>query len=217
MSHQYALYLVHFGYLVQLFALLARDVLWLRSMLVFAQSVLAAYAYLRGPEFLPYVFWNALFVSINVYWVVRLLRERRAVRLPEELRPLHEKHFAALAPAEFLRIWGEGERRAGADVQLVREGTRPDALYFLLSGTVAVRRNGHALTHLTAGNFVAEMSLLTGEKTTADVVAVGPIEYVAWPAEKLARLRQRNPMLWSKVQSVLGHDLVEKIKAQAAR
>ena len=27
-----------------------------------------------------------------------------------------------------------------------------------------------------------------------------------------AGLRQRSPILWSKVQSVLGHDLVEKIR-----
>lgn len=217
MSPEYALYLVHFGYLLQLFALLARDVLWLRGILVAAQSVLATYAYLRGPEFLPYVFWNALFVLINVYWVGRLLRERAAVQLPDELKPLYERHFAALAPPEFLRLWREGERKSAADVQLVREGTRPDALYFLLSGVVSVRRAGRALTELGAGTFIAEMSLLTGERTTADVFARGPVEYMAWPADRLARLRQRNPMLWTKVQSVLGHDLVEKIKAQAAR
>jgi hypothetical protein len=207
--------LVHFGYLLQLFALLARDVLWLRGILVAAQSVLAFYAYLRGPEYLPYVFWNALFVVINLYWVVRLLRERAAVKLPEELRGLYEQHFAALSPPEFLRLWREGERRTASDAQLVREGTRPDALYFLLDGVASVRRGGHPLAELKAGNFIAEMSLLTGEKTTADVVAVGPIEYMAWPADRLARLQQRNPMLWSKVQSVLGHDLVEKIKRAA--
>ena len=207
--------LVHFGYLLQLFALLARDVLWLRGILVAAQTVLATYAWLRGPEFLPYVFWNALFVVINLYWVVRLLRERAAVKLPEQLRALYEQHFAALAPPEFLRLWRDGERRTVTDVQLVREGTRPDALYFLLEGVASVRRSGHQLAELKAGNFIAEMSLLTGEKTTADVVAVGPIEYMAWPADRLARLRQRNPVLWSKVQSVLGHDLVEKIKRAA--
>ena len=211
------LFLVHFGYLLQLFALLARDVLWLRGILVAAQSVLATYAYLRGPEFLPYVFWNALFVMINLYWVARLLRERAAVKLPDELKSLHEQHFAALAPPEFLRLWRDGERKAVTDAQLVREGTRPEALLFLLSGKAAVRRHGRALAELGPGNFVAEMSLLTGERTTADVVAQGPVEYMSWPAAKLARLRQRNPMLWSKVQSVLGHDLVEKIKAQAAR
>ena len=209
----YAQYLVHLGYTLQLFALLARDVLWLRGILVAAQTVLAGYAYARG--LWPYVFWNALFVVVNSYWVVRLLRERAAVELPEELKPLHEKHFAALAPPEFLRLWRDGERSAATDAQLIREGTRPDALYFLLSGKVSVRRQGRQLAELASGNFVAEMSLLTGEKTTADVVALGPIEYMAWPTDKLTRLRQRSPMLWSKIQSVLGHDLVEKIRRSA--
>lgn len=206
------LYLVHFGYLLQLFALLARDVLWLRGILVAAQSVLAVYAYMRGPEFLPYVYWNVLFVLINLYWVARLLRERAAVKLPEELRPTYEKHFAALAPPEFLRLWRDAQRLSATDTQLVREGTMPEALYFLLSGEVAVRRGGRELARLASGDFVAEMSLLTGERTTADAFAVGAVEYLAWPAATLARLRVRNPMLWSKVQSVLGHDLVEKIR-----
>jgi len=206
-------YLVHFGYVLQLFALLARDVLWLRGILVAAQSVLAFYAWLQG--FWPYVFWNLLFVAINLWWVVRLLRERAAVRLPEELRELYEKHFAALAPPEFLRLWREGKRVTVQDRQMVREGTRPDALYFLLSGQVAVRHQSREFTRLGPGDFVAEMSLLTGERTTADVVALGEVEYMAWPTAALERLRGRNPMLWSKVQSVLGHDLVEKIRRAA--
>ena len=212
LSHEFALYLVHFGYLLQLFALLARDVLWLRGILVVAQSVLAAYAYLRGPEFMPYVWWNVLFVLINLYWVARLLRERASVELPAELVPIHEKHFAAMAPPEFLRLWREGRKGRLTDAQLVLEGTKPDALYFLLSGEVAVTTGGRELARLAAGSFVAEMSLLTGERTTADAYARGTVEYLAWPAATLAKLRTRNPMLWSKVQSVLGHDLVEKIR-----
>jgi CRP-like cAMP-binding protein len=212
---EYALYLVHFGYLLQLFALLARDVLWLRGILVMAQSVLAGYAYLRGPEFMPYVWWNVLFVLINLYWVARLLRERAAVQLPDELRDLHQRHFAALTPPEFLRLWREGHRGSITDAQLVREDTVPDALYFLLEGAVAVSTRGRELARLGPGNFVAEMSLLTGERTTADASAVGTVHYMAWSAPILARLRTRNPMLWSKIQSVLGHDLVEKIRRAA--
>jgi CRP-like cAMP-binding protein len=212
LPHGFALYLVHFGYLLQLFALLARDVLWLRGILVAAQSVLAAYAYLRGPEFMPYVWWNVLFVLINLFWVVRLLRERAAVELPAELVPTYEKHFAALAPQEFLRLWRAGRRSPQRDAQIVRADTRPEALYFLLTGEASVRRRGRELARLGAGSFIAEMSLLTGEMTTADVHAAGDVEVLAWPAADLARLRQRNPMLWGKVQSVLGHDLVEKIR-----
>ena len=209
-------YLVHFGYTLQLFALLARDVLWLRGILVAAQSVLAAYAYLRGPQYLPYVFWNGLFVLINCYWVARLLRERAAVELPEDLRETWEKHFAALAPPEFLRLWREGLRQRVRDVQIVRQNSQPDALYFLLSGEASVRVNGRELARLMPGHFIAEMSLLTGEQTTADVYALGEVEYMTWPSARLARLRTGNAMLWSKIQSVLGHDIVEKIKRSSA-
>lgn len=211
----FAQYLVHFGYTLQLFALLARDVLWLRGILVCAQSVLATYAYMRGPAFLPYVCWNLVFVGINLYWVVRLLRERAAVELPGELKPIYEKHFAALQPPEFLRLWNEGERGGMSGGRLVEEGTRPGTLYFLLNGSVAVRRGDQELTRLASGTFIGEMSLLTGEATTADVVALGDVEYMTWPAERLKRLRLRSPMAWTRLQSVLGHDLVEKIRRSA--
>jgi len=202
--------LVHVGYLLMLLALLARDILWLRGLLVLAQSFLCGYALHIGSDSIA--FWNGLFVVINVVWVIRILRERRAVMLPDELKPIYERHFAALAPPEFLRLWRQGERHSGRDVQMVREGTKPGALHFLLSGEVAVRSGGRELARLAPGNFVAEMSLLTGEQTTADVYALGAVEYLAWSAETLTKLRDRNPMLWSKIQSVLGHDLVEKIK-----
>jgi predicted nucleic acid-binding Zn ribbon protein len=42
--------------------------------------------------------------------------------------------------------------------------------------------------------------------------AVGPIDVVRWPTAHLHDLRQRNPTLWSKIQSAIGHDLVEKIR-----
>lgn len=202
-------YIVHLGYLLQLFALLARDVLWLRGILVVAQSVLAYYAWTQG--LWPYVFWNLLFVAINSYWVVLLLRERRAVKIPEELEDTYEKYFAALSPAEFLRIWQAGVRKSGTDLTLIRQGTRPEALYFLLSGEAVVRQDGRKVAHLMQGSFVGEMSLLTGKPATADAVAAGEVELVRWPAEPLARLRERNPVLWTKVQSVIGHDLVEKV------
>lgn len=207
-------YIVHLGYLLQLFALLARDVLWLRSILVVAQSVLAFYAWTQG--LWPYVFWNLLFVAINLYWVAVLLRERRAVRLPDDLKPLHAKHFAALSPPEFLRIWQMGVRKTGQDLRLIEQNSKPTALYFLLQGEAVVRQDGRKIAHLNAGSFVGEMSLLTGEVCTADVSALGRIEFMAWPAQQLMQLRGRNAMLWSKVQSVLGHDLVEKIKRTAA-
>jgi CRP-like cAMP-binding protein len=159
-----------------------------------------------------------LFASINAYMVVQILRARRAVMLPDDLQSLHARHFAALSPQEFLRLWKQGRRetlRAGD--RLARAGQWPDSLYFILDGQVRVSRNHANVFELPAGYFVAEMSLLTGETANADVEAIGDVEVVRWPTTDLREVRQRNPSLWTKIQSVIGHDLVEKIQRSERR
>ncbi|MBI4005937.1 MAG: cyclic nucleotide-binding domain-containing protein [Gammaproteobacteria bacterium] len=202
-------YLVHVGYSLMLCALLARDILWLRGILIFAQGSLAHYAYIN--HLISISFWNWIFVIINFIWVIRILKERHAVELPVELVPIYEKHFAALTPSEFLRFWSWAEKKTANDITLVTKGSRPVALYFLLSGTASVSQDGKEIARIQTGAFAAEMSLLTGGPTTADVIARGEIIYMAWPMEHLTRVHERNPVLWTKIQSVIGLDLVKKI------
>jgi len=203
-------YLVHIGYSLMLLALLARDVLWLRLLLVAAQANLSAYSWFRGIDSIAA--WNALFVLINLLWVVRILRERRAVRLPPELAQIHQAHFAVLDPAEFLRLWQLGERQARPDALLTQQGQAAPALYYLLRGTVAVVQDGREVARLGQGDFVAEMSLLTGAAASADARTLGEAELVRWPLARLQALREANPALWGRIQSVLGRDLVNKIQ-----
>jgi hypothetical protein len=203
--------LVHIGYALMLCALLARDVLWLRLLLVGAQGLLAVYAWRMGVPSIAA--WNVVFTAINTAWVAVILRERRAVTLPPDLVATYTRHFAALAPPEFLRLWRQGHREVLRDGdELVRAGGDPDALYFLLAGKVRVTRKGMPVTELPAGFFVAEMSLLTGHPANADVAAMGEVEAVRWAVADLRAIRQGNAQLWTKVQSVIGHDIVQKIQ-----
>ena len=204
-------YLVHFGYALMLCALVARDILWLRSILICAQSLLALYGWRIGIPSI--VAWNSAFVAINVVWVILILRERRAVSLPAELGRLHESYFSALTPPEFLRLWRDGQRETLNDDRLTREGAFPESLFFLLSGTVRVSHASDHVRDLEAGCFIGEMSVITGEPATADAVAVGTASVMRWPAERLHAVQQRDPVLWTKVQSVIGQDLVRKLGA----
>jgi hypothetical protein len=202
--------LVHTGYSLMLCALAARDILWLRGTLVLAQSVLATYAWRIGNP--SVAGWNLLFVAINIVWVIKILRERRAVTLPEDLRSLHERHFFALEPPEFLRWWTQGRRETLRDAKLTTHGAFPEALYFVLAGTARVSRNGAHVTTLSTGHFVGEMSLITGRPATADVVAMGDVDLIRWPIEDLKALREHDPAMWARIQSAIGQDLVVKVQ-----
>ena len=202
-------YLANVAYVLMLVAFITRDVLYLRGLLVIAQSVVVVYTWHNGVHMISA--WNALFATINAFMVVQILRERRAVVLPADLQSLYDRHFSALSPPEFLRLWNQGTRERVENQPLARAGQDPDWLYFLLGGTVRVSRGGGSDIDLPAGFFVAEMSLLTGAPANADVQAVGEVDVIRWSTRDLRALRQRNPGLWTKIQSVIGRDIVEKI------
>jgi hypothetical protein len=204
-------YLVNFGYILMLCAFLARDVLWLRLLLTIAQTLVVIYAFQNGVPLIAA--WNLLFASINGIWVLVILRDRRTVTIPPDLAGTYTRHFAALTPQEFLRIWNQGRREVVVGQPLARDGEHPESLYFLTAGTARVSRQGTPITDLPAGHFVAEMSLLTGQPANADVDALGEVEAVRWTVEELTAIRQRNPVLWTKIQSVIGHDIVRKLQS----
>jgi hypothetical protein len=203
-------YLPHFAYVLMLGAFLTRDVLWLRALLVAAQSMVAYYTFRLGV--LNIAIWNSVFMVINFVWMIRILRERRGVQLSTELRALYDKHFSAMSPPEFLRWWKQGQRDMLRGERLVTADGHPADLFFVLDGNVQVSRQGEPVTLLSAGSFVAEMSLLTGRAATADASAIGDVAVVRWSVAGLHELRRSNPVLWTKIQSVLGYDLVQKIQ-----
>jgi CRP-like cAMP-binding protein len=197
------------AYGLMAFAFVTRDVLRLRALLVAAQMLVIVYTLLAGVPVIAA--WNVLYVSVNAWMAIQLLQERRAVTLPADLHRLYDRHFSALSPGEFLRWWALGEPTALDAAVLARRGERPEWLYFLLDGRVRVSRGGETVTELPAGYFVGEMSLITDRPANADVDAAGMVVAQRWRRTALAAIRDRDPKLWTRIQSVIGHDLVEKI------
>jgi hypothetical protein len=203
-------YLVHLGYLLMLGGLLARDILVLRSLLLGAQIILAIYAVsIAIPAITA---WNIVFATINLVWIGLIVRERRATHVPPELQPIHERHFAAMSPAEFLRWWRLGHTETMRTQPLTREGVTPSSLYFILSGHARVQRGGTIVTQLGPGAFVGEMSLVTGRTANADVEPIDEVIVRRWNRSDVEPLQTRDLAMWTKVQSAIGVDLVTKIR-----
>ena len=68
------------------------------------------------------------------------------------------------------------------------------------------------VAELTDGQFIGEMSFLTGESASATVKAVERTRYVAWLKKDLKLFLERNPNLSPSLQTIIGTDLVTKLK-----
>ena len=84
----------------------------------------------------------------------------------------------------------------------------------ILDGQVSVRKNGQEVAKLTRGNFVSEMSFLTGEPASADVVNVDNTKCIVWSKNKIKHLEQLNQDLLMKLQVTLGKDLTNKLQSK---
>jgi CRP-like cAMP-binding protein len=205
---------VNLGYALMLLALMVRDILWLRGILVAAQFSLAIYAFVTAST--SVMFWNSLFVIINAVQIVRILRERRPVRIPPDVIDLYENVCSLMSPRAFLDFWHMGVMHTVQDDVIIRKDEPQKELSLILSGTVVVMKEGRVISQISRGSFIAEMSFFTGNVASADVMAKGRVQYIAWRQDGLDSLKRSNPPLFIKIQGVLGKDLIEKIHATSA-
>lgn len=201
---------INAAYVVSTLALAVRDVLRLRILLLVAQAMFLWWGLLI--EHLPTLIWNALFMAINAVMIGRILWERRPVEIPETLRDIHQRVFRGMPPRDFLLLWELGEHGTASDSRLVAQGETPEALKMVIHGTARVSRDGKHIADIERGGFVAEMSLLAGSTASADVVAAGTVQYLAWTRGKLASLETIKPSVYLALQKAMGRDLTRKAR-----
>jgi len=152
--------------------------------------------------------------SINLFQIFLLMKERWPRALQGDERQLYDTIFSDLTPGEFVKLLGVGSwRNTVADEPLVADGTVVHDMMVLTAGDLEVRKGGNVLARLKPGQFVGEMSFLTGDKAGADVVSAGAAKLMSWPQEALEKFLAKHSGLSFKVRGVLGRDVVTKLRA----
>ncbi len=110
------------------------------------------------------------------------------------LTPLPDAAHAAIAAATKVHVYSKGEA-------ILHAGTAGDSMFVVHSGTVSVRisdpgaAGGHELAQLGPGSVFGEMALLTGEKRTADVIAITDVVALEIGKDSLQPILQESPEL----------------------
>jgi hypothetical protein len=207
----------HLASILTMAAYLLKDILWLRLL-----TILSCFAGIAFNYFVPatplwsVIYWNMLFATINIAQIAIIIRERTGIHFTEEEKELHDTLFKNFAPFEFMKLmriakWLEAKQ---GEVLAVEKETL-NAVMLIYNGLVGVETNGKEVARLKDGNFIGEVSFITGGAATATVRALQPTRYIAWPKAAISQLLNRNPSMRFAMQSMLSTDLSKKLMHRA--
>ena len=134
---------------------------------------------------------------------------RANLRRIEILSPLGEEDLDSLVPHVRLCVYGRGET-------VVRQGEEGDSLFIVLRGGLEVRFDGKKVGKLSEGEFFGEMSLLTGEKRHATVVAAEEVRLIEVSKEALSPVISSHPAILTGLSDRLERRLEQIAAARRA-
>lgn len=207
----------HIASILTMVAYLLRDILWLRLL-----TILSCFAGITFNYFVPstplwtVIVWNALFAVINIVQVAIIVRERSGIEFTEEEKELYDTLFQQFAPFEFMKLMRIAKWQQAAPGEVVAvEGQPLDSVMLIYNGRLSVEKGGKQFAELLDGNFIGEVSFISGGEATATVRALEPTRYLSWSKKEMDSLLKRNPSMSLAMHGMLNTDLSKKLAHRA--
>ena len=192
-----------------------KKMIWLRSTLVLA-SVLEIYYYWNITEqpLWTDIFWSIVFIATNLWWVSVLYYEKLTLNLGVHEKRMLEITFSKMNPIHFKKLVRLGVSKVvHENTSLIKENTHINELMLITKGLVQITRNEKVLAYLKDGRFVGEMSFMSGETTTANVVTLEETEMIVWDKKVLTEFLRKNENIKKELNDVFSEDLIKKLVA----
>jgi CRP-like cAMP-binding protein len=108
---------------------------------------------------------------------------------------LSHPQLEVLAQSFAEEVFAEGQR-------VVRQDVTGGGFYVILDGEAKVVIDGEERSRLTRGDFFGEISLLTGEEPTADVIATSLLRCVIIPDNELKAFLLKQPSVMYRMLQI---------------
>jgi CRP-like cAMP-binding protein len=133
---------------------------------------------------------------------------------PRELLGMIAFFSEALNGDEIFALASGAERRTfDVGQALVREGEPGESMFVIESGQVTVKVGDDPVAELFAGDFLGEMSLLTGAPRNATVTALEPVAAYEIRKEVLAPVLAESPTLVDRLAETMEKRQIELDRA----
>ena len=200
----------HIAYVFLIVSMMMRTMHWLRIFAICAGAISAIYYFTLG-DFVS-MFWESLFSFVNIIQLTLLAIENRRGKFSEEEQLFFESVLRNVERAHARKLIKAGkwcEADTGED--LVVEGTWPKRLKFIVSGHANITLDGKDIAYVGPGDFLGEMSYLTGKAASATATAVTSVRYLSFERRLLESQLDKHADLRHALEAGFNRNLVEKL------
>ncbi len=201
----------HLSYVLLVVSKMMRSMKWLRMIAISAGVVSAFYGYFFLLDFVT-VFWEIIFVSVNLIQLLLLELANRRARFSDD-----EQRFikAALPRVEkahahrLLKLAKHTEFQAGE--YLTTEGVPVEKLYFIIEGAVRIDKEGSMVGVCGHDDFIGEIGFMMDGTATATAVVTHSVRCLTFDYLPLKGMLDKEMGLRQSLESSFNRNLVGKL------
>jgi CRP-like cAMP-binding protein len=208
----------HLAYIIIAISYLLTNIFWLRIAAVVGLALEIFYFVVTGSGLWTSVFWDTIFILINLVQVALLVRDRLSLRLTADQKAFLAPLMAELDKAQIAQLLRTGAwKTLDSGHILTREGEPVTDLTFICDGQTEVRVRDQTIAHVGPGNFIGDVSFAMGSPATATVLAEGEVRVLAFDQVRLKALCTKDQQIASAMYRRIGGGLATKMKSATGK
>ncbi len=203
--------LVNVANVVYLFSYSVREILWLRILTVIGAALLLPYYYLQPEPLWAPIIWNLVFTAINIFWITKLLLDRRPVPFNDTERHLYQLALRNMSERDAYNLFQTGKWSTFTPkTTLLTQGENVENLSLIVDGEVSVEMDGVQVDTLREGRFLGGIALLhQGSKFTTPVTVrtTKPTRVIDWQFGQLKSEFEKDADLEIAIEASIGLEI----------
>ena len=208
--------LFFFGNTLYVLSYSVRSMIWLRILSILAASLAIPYFLFRETSDWSAILWQSLYILVNTINLIDLVIKMRPFKLTQEEQFLQEGVLKTLSSSQIRNLVNKGTWQSyDSGEKLISFNQPVDKLILITQGNADARIEGTSVMTVKGGDFIGEMSFLTGNAASADVVAGQNLRALAWKQDELKAYLTKESKVDALLQGILSSNVVKKLNQHA--
>lgn len=190
-----------------------RNILYLRTSLVVACVLEVIYDTFASdtPLWTP-IMWSSAIIAINLFQIFYIIYSNKFQNLSPDEKKVFNMIGVRMGIINFKKLMKAGKWDIfPVHTKIIAENEATEKLFYLVNGEVEVTIKDRQVASIKQGNFIGEMSFLSGELPSANVSTLTQSKILSWEKGRLRQLIEKNDDLRQEIHSIFSNDLIIKL------